>query len=253
MPRRLRCILFDMDGVLVDVSGSYRRAVVETATLFIGRPIDAEVVQQYKNRGGFNDDWRLTYAIVQDSGVDVPFDAIVEEFQLRYRGGNWDGFIVDEPPLISTETLERIGREERLLGLVTGRPEAEASWTLDRFSWRRFFPLRITSDQQQGKGKPDPFPLQLALQVLASRGTPVSPGETAYVGDTVDDMDSARAAGLWAIGFVPPYLDPEAHAAVLIERGAHAVVVDELALANVIDTFFDRVALDPDANDAEVS
>ena len=93
-------VLFDMDGVLVDVSGSYRRAIQETAELFIGRAVLPEEVQRYKNRGGFNDDWRLTEAIIRDSGGNVPFDEIVRSFDLRYRGTAWNGFIATEPPLI---------------------------------------------------------------------------------------------------------------------------------------------------------
>jgi len=235
-----------MDGVLVDVSGSFRRAVLETAAEFIGRPVDPGLVQAYKNRGGFNDDWKLTYTLVREAGVEASFDEVVERFQLRYRGRDWDGFIRDEPPLLTTATLRRIGSNGRLVGLVTGRLEAEATWTLDRFSWRPLFPLIVAAEHQQGRGKPDPFPLELAIQQLSSRGHPVQASESAYVGDSVDDVTSARAAGLWAIGFVPPYLDPEAHATLLKSHGAHAVVRDGDALAYLVDTFFEQERGEPE-------
>ena len=187
MPRQIKAVLFDMDGVLVDVSGSYRRAVEETAAHFTGRDIEAGEVQRYKNRGGFNDDWKLTHALVADAGMNVPFSRVVEEFQRRYRGENWNGFIAEEPCLISDRTLERL-RQGRMMGLVTGRPEAEARWTVDRFGWKRYFPLIVAMEKQDGRGKPDPYGLQYALSVFSAAGFAIRPEETVYIGDTIDDM-----------------------------------------------------------------
>lgn len=234
----IKAVLFDMDGVLVDVSRSYRRAIEETATHFTGRDISAGTVQRYKNLGGFNDDWKLTHALIHDTGIQVPMSRVIAEFQRRYRGDNWDGFIAEEPALVESTTLDRLA-SGRIFGVVTGRPEAEARWTLQRFGWDARFPLVVAREQQDGRSKPDPFPLQRALSLLNAAGLNVQPHEAVYVGDTVDDMEAARAAGLWAIGHVPPYLEAEAHMGLLRARGAHAVVatMDELpgALASLAD------------------
>ena len=53
---QLNALLFDMDGVLVDVSRSYRRAIEETVEHFTGRQIGENAIQRYKNYGGFEDD-----------------------------------------------------------------------------------------------------------------------------------------------------------------------------------------------------
>lgn len=240
---RFKAILFDLDGVLVDVSRSYRRAIEETALHFTGRHIVPGTVQRYKDAGGFNDDWKLTQTIISDIGIRVPFSRVVEEFQRRYQGENWDGFIAEETPLIQTRTLEALGTGERIFGLVTGRPEAEALWTLDRFGWRAFFPLVVPMEKQEGRGKPDPFPLQRALTILDAAGRRVLPEETVYIGDAVDDMVAARAAGMWAIGIVPPYddLDRDRHTALLYERGAHVVLDNPDRLPLLIDTFDERI------------
>jgi len=242
---RLEAVLFDMDGVLVDVSGSYRRAIEETAAYFTGRQIVPGTTQRYKSAGGFNDDWKLTHAIVTDIGIQVPLSRIVEEFQRRYRGDNWDGFIADEPPLIQTRTLELLAATGRVLGLVTGRPDAEARWTLDRFGWKRYFPLVVSREKQEGRGKPDPFPLQRALTILSAAGRPVSAEEAVYVGDTVDDMVAARAAGLWALGVVPPYVEnPVEYAALLRSSGAHAIIEQVDDLPAFLDAFSQHVAVE---------
>ncbi|MBI5159008.1 HAD-IA family hydrolase [Candidatus Micrarchaeota archaeon] len=65
----LKAVVFDVDGVLVDVSGSYREAIVRTVNGYLNkvgvrskRMFSKPDVQAFKNAGGFNDDWNLTYA-----------------------------------------------------------------------------------------------------------------------------------------------------------------------------------------------
>ncbi len=60
----LRLVLFDMDGVLVDVSRSYRRAIRETVRHFTGAYPEATAAQRLKDQGGFHDDWELTHALI---------------------------------------------------------------------------------------------------------------------------------------------------------------------------------------------
>jgi HAD superfamily phosphatase len=55
-------VVLDVDGVLVDVADSYRRAVVESVDRVYGDTITKEDVQAFKNAGKFNNDWKLTYA-----------------------------------------------------------------------------------------------------------------------------------------------------------------------------------------------
>jgi len=68
-------VVLDIDGVLVDVSDSYRRATVETVERVHGERIDREAVQQFKNAGGFNNDWELTdaaalFVLARQQGMD---------------------------------------------------------------------------------------------------------------------------------------------------------------------------------------
>jgi len=231
----LRALLFDMDGVLVDVSRSYRRAIEETVEHFTGRKIGENTIQRYKNYGGFEDDWKLTHAIVTDTAMEVPLSRIVEEFQDRYRGDDWDGFITEEPPLIDDATLDQLRADGHLLGIVTGRPEEEAQWTLDHRNWTDYFPLLVGKEKQGERPKPDPFPLEHSLTMLAAAGCDLAPEEVAYVGDSVDDMEAAREAGMWAIGVAPPYVDADEHRPLLEERGAHLVIEDPNTLPDVLD------------------
>jgi HAD superfamily hydrolase (TIGR01548 family) len=59
---RVAAVVLDIDGVLVDVADSYRRAIVDAIEHVCDRTIDREDIQQFKDAGGFNNDWELTYA-----------------------------------------------------------------------------------------------------------------------------------------------------------------------------------------------
>jgi len=71
-PRAL--IVFDMDGVIIDVSGSYRNAVRQTARLFfkgadswksLPDPLFSHAdLSRVKQTGGLNNDWDLTFLII---------------------------------------------------------------------------------------------------------------------------------------------------------------------------------------------
>lgn len=218
-------LLFDMDGVLVDVSRSYRRAIEETVEALTGVPVRPGEIQALKDHGGYNDDWKTTHALVTARGTNVPFAHVKAAFQQRYRGADWDGLIRSETPLVDTEMLERLA-ERFALSLVTGRPEDEARFTLGFMGWTDVFPVVVALEQSDGRGKPDPFPLLEGLRLL---------GETtgAYVGDLGDDMRAAKAAGLRAVGHVPPYLPPS-HADTLRAAGADAVVFGMDALESAV-------------------
>ena len=63
-------IIFDCDGVLIDVSQSYLRAPIETCSRImelLGSPVEPkppkEAVQAFKETGGFNNDWDVAYAM----------------------------------------------------------------------------------------------------------------------------------------------------------------------------------------------
>ena len=55
-------VVLDVDGVLVDVADSYRRAILESVEQVYGRTIRRDDIQRFKDAGGFNNDWELTYA-----------------------------------------------------------------------------------------------------------------------------------------------------------------------------------------------
>ncbi|WP_135827812.1 TIGR01548 family HAD-type hydrolase [Halorussus halobius] len=243
-------VVLDVDGVLVDVADSYRRAIVESVEVVHGDTIERADVQSFKDAGGFNNDWDLTaaaalFVLARGEGLELDVEeftdriaerraasagaasadglaaaeAVVDEalaasarervradwdperlrdvFQQLYlgsdryadiEGGTPDldtpGFVHDEPVLVEPETLDALA--EFHLGVVTGRPAAEADIALDRAGLDLPDDHRFTMDDW-AEGKPHPR----ALVTLAER---FDASRVVYAGDTLDDVRTARNA-----------------------------------------------------------
>jgi HAD superfamily phosphatase len=180
-----------MDGVLAEVTESYREAIVQTVEHFTAQKIERDLIQEYKNQGGWNNDWALSQKIAADLGVELPYGEVVDYFNEIFIGKNGDGLIQRESWFPQPGLLERLG-ERFGLALFTGRLQYEADITLKRFvPLLTFDPLLCAEHVANSKPAPDGL---LAIQRMR-------PGRKLwYVGDTVDDARSARAAGVPFIG-----------------------------------------------------
>jgi histidinol-phosphate aminotransferase len=183
-------LLFDLDGVVADVSRSYRRAILETVASW-GVELTPEDVVQAKAGGNANNDWELTHRLLDMRGVEVELEEVTDRFEALYQGS--DG----APGLRRYETL-RIGRDalEKLaaklpLAVVTGRPRRDAVRFLQDQGVDDLFSELVC--MEDAPAKPDPAPVRLALERLG-----VATGW--MVGDTPDDLKAARGAGVLPIG-----------------------------------------------------
>src|SRR5262249_41150871 len=185
----------DMDGVLVDVSESYRETIQRTVEHFTGKRITREDIQAWKNRGGWNDDWALSTAMIRDKGVAVNYDDVVNYFQGIFHGDGGNGLILRERWIARDGMLEQLNTHSRF-ALFTGRLRWEAELTLRRFAPALAFePIVGAGDVPNHKPAPDGL---LHIGRLA-------PGaDLWYIGDTVDDARSAKAAGVPFIGIASP-------------------------------------------------
>jgi HAD superfamily phosphatase len=198
------------------VSESYRETIRATVRHFTGEETTRELVQDYKNAGGWNNDWALTQRIVLDiAGLDVPYNEIVREFQRIFIGEQNDGLILRERWLPESGLLDRLSGKYDL-AIFTGRPRDEADFTLSRFvpavRW-----AAIIADDDVSNAKPAPD----GLLAIAQR-RPHS--RLWYIGDTVDDARSARAAGVGFIGIAATDNPRRAELASLLES-EHAIAV----------------------------
>ena len=217
-------LLFDMDGVLIDVSKSYRTVIKRTAEFFIEEEVSFEKIANFKEQGGFNNDWDLSLAIVKEKRSDVTRDEIIEVFQKLYLGENWNGLILSESLMINKELLRQLSIRFKL-GIVTGRPKEEALFALKRFGIEKFFSSLVGMEDVK-EGKPSPEGINRAKEELGEK-------ECWYIGDTTDDMIAAIAADIKPVGVVFSE-NRERAAKFLKEAGAEIVLNDVNELKEVL-------------------
>jgi HAD superfamily phosphatase len=191
-PRPL--VILDMDGVLVDVRPSYHRTILETVNHFTGRRVSHEEIGQFKARPGFNDDWKLTHTWIRQLGGRATFREVTAHFQRLYLGTNFQGYIRRERWLADRRRLRRLARLADL-AIFTGRPRAEALFTLERFGVKERFGRLV--GLEDGPTKPNPEGL---LRLADGR----SHASVLYVGDTVDDALAAHRARVPFLAVLDP-------------------------------------------------
>jgi HAD superfamily phosphatase len=246
-------VLFDIDGVIRDVGGSYRRALADTVEQFTqgrSRP-SPEAIDALKGEGDWNNDWEASQELIyrhfeaQGQTRDVTaldYAQIVEFFQTKYRGEvpeadgtvQWTGYIRAEPLLVAADYFDRLSQGNIAWGFVSGATRASATFVLEsRLGLVK--PLLIA--MEDAPGKPDPTGIFMALDQLGlAADRPVI-----YVGDTVADMYTIAQAReqqpdrTWiAVGVLPPHVqdggERQAQYTGILQQAGAAIV-----LANVED------------------
>lgn len=217
-------LVFDIDGVLADVRGSYLAAVEATVLHFTGKAVSQEMIASYKKAGGWNNDWALAQKLILDTaGFDIPYNDVVDAFQAFFLGRNNDDGLINRETWIPQDGLfERLARDHSL-GIFSGRTRYEIDLTLSRFvpqvQW-----ATIIADAEV----PNPKPAPDGLHAIAA----AHPGGTlTFIGDNVDDARSARAADVRFIGISD---GDEDLAQLLRNDGAVAVIASVNELEDVL-------------------
>jgi len=155
-----------------------------------------------------------------------------------------EGYINREKLLIDKSILESLSKGN-ILSIATGRPEAEAYYTLNLFDLRKFFTVIYTLDDclreeqkifEQVKGKvslskPDPYMLDA---IKGSLKHDVS--ESYYIGDMPDDMVSASRSrtGFVGIGLLISSPDKKSLKGELLRAGADYIIEDFEELRGIL-------------------
>jgi HAD superfamily hydrolase (TIGR01549 family) len=182
--RTLLGVLFDWDGTLID---SYSADSSAYLAMFreMGIPWGLEELARH-----YSPNWYRVYRAAK-----LP----------RARWGEADRawrkqYAKHSPQLIAgaRQVLSRLGREHRL-GLVTSGDRDRVTRQLRAFQLTRVFRARVCSGDTPER-KPHPAPLRLALRQLR-----LEPSACVYVGDSPEDLEMARSAGVRAIAVLGPF------------------------------------------------
>ncbi len=221
-------IVFDMDGVLIDATNSYRKAIEKTFEFFAGKQTTPQAIQDVKNLGGYNNDWDLTEYLLNQEGIKPDKNLLIQKFQELYFGENGEGLISKENLLIKKEELDKLSKKYDL-AIFTGRPIKEAFFALKKFDIEKYFLYIITSDDlPPDKQKPDGMGLEI-IKIVAN------PSKLFYMGDTRDDILAAVAAGVIPIGVLPPSDKSDNLRKIMLNTGAKTVLNNAADFINIGD------------------
>ena len=188
-PQPLRAVLFDWDGTIVDSAEASFRCYVRLFESY-RIPFDRERFGQT-----YSPAWYRTYA-----ALGLPRESW-EEADARWL----DFYAAEESVCLSgaREALRRLEQEGLALGIVTSGDRLRVARELRGLGLAHLFPVVVSADDVQ-KRKPDPEPLLLGLDRL---GVPAA--EAVYVGDSPEDVEMSRAAGVYVIGVPGPFPNRE--------------------------------------------
>ncbi len=207
-------VLLDMDGVIADVSASYRAAIVHTAAHY-GVTVSADDIRAAKAAGDANNDWVLTRRLLALCGVDVTLAEVTAVFERLYQGTpSQPGLKATERLIGPADTLARLAARYPV-AIVTGRPFKDAFAFLQEHGLTPH--VRAVVAMEDGPAKPDPAPVRRSLELLGVR-------HAWMVGDTPDDAVAAARAGVVPIGVPAPGEAVDAATDVLLRAGCARVL-----------------------------
>ncbi|MBU3057095.1 N-acetylmuramic acid 6-phosphate phosphatase MupP [Pseudomonas indica] len=216
---RLRAVLFDMDGTLLDTAPDFVAVVQAMREARALPPVDETQVRDVVSGGA-------RAMVINAFDVDPfspEFEVLRLEFLERYqnhcavRTRFFDGM---------AELLEDIERARLIWGVVTNKPVRYAEPIMQQLGLAERSAVLVCPDHVKNS-KPDPEPLLLACSQLG-----LDPASVLFVGDDLRDIESGRAAGTRTVAVTYGYIHPEDNPR---SWGADAVIEHPLELRRLLD------------------
>jgi HAD superfamily phosphatase len=183
-----KILIFDVDGVLVNVRGTYWRSALDTVRHLTGKRVTYEELHRWKAKPGNNDDWAMVASWVTSLGKPMNYEEAREAFSKFYWGTpEHPGNVRNEKHIVSPKQIERWAKRYEL-NLFTGRTRQEFTYTFAKWAGTKHFRMVVTMDDVK-EIKPNPEGL---YKILAHR----DPATALYLGDNIDDALAARDAGV---------------------------------------------------------
>ncbi len=190
---RIKAVLFDLDNTLIDFLKMKKMSCEAAITAMInaGLPLEKEKAM------------RILWDLYDEHGIE--YGKIFQQFLLKTVGHlDWkilsggivayrrvkNGFLEPYPHVIPT--LLKLRELGFRLAVVSDAPRMRAWLRMTAMKIADFFDIVVTSDDAEGKKKPDPHPYKVALKKLN-----LKPQEVVFVGDNPNrDILGAKKLGI---------------------------------------------------------
>lgn len=181
---RTTALLWDVDGTLIDTTAIIVNSLGQVFRQFLGREIP---VGQLRSMIGIPvDEQMVMFGDPREFGttVEAMKEAVIRNYE-RQRNQ-------EHPVSDAIAVLIEAKRRGLKTALVTSKNDVELAHTLPRLGISAYCDAIIGADQVAPYYKPHPRPVLLALEKLNI----ADPQEAVFIGDSVHDMRSGKAAGV---------------------------------------------------------
>ena len=160
----------------------------------------------------------------EKSAATHPVDGLVAHYKAAFAALRQSPEHLEPLYPGARDALDALGAQPGVvLGIATGKSQRGVRAVLERHGLSARFATIQTSDDAPSKPHP-------GMVLAAMRETGALPHDTVVVGDTVFDVEMARAAGARAIGVAWGYHPAQA----LRDAGANAMITDFSELAGAL-------------------
>ena len=181
----LTTLLFDWDGTLVD-SAQLGLVAYEKSFAELGVPFDHEVY-----RAVYSPNWLTVY-----EGLGLPKEHWQRADELWTHHYDQQRAKLIEG---AGETVAELRQKGYRLGVVSSGNDCRVNREIDELGLAGFFEVVICHEQIRNR-KPHPEGIEIALKQLG-----VTPMQTAYVGDSPEDIEMGKRANVWTVGVRSSY------------------------------------------------
>jgi phosphoglycolate phosphatase len=201
---RLKLLVFDLDGTLIDSAQDLCNSVNATLEKFKRPHLSDELIAKYIGNGAL---MLVRRAFAADDGVEPGEELLGEAYKYfldYYREHKLDYTYAYEGVLEALDALHKVHDQvglpvhgdspHRVMAVLTNKPVRPAQVICEALGLAPYF-LNIYGGNSFATKKPDPEGLLTLMKEADAK-----PEETVMIGDSQVDVLTARNAGAWSIG-----------------------------------------------------
>jgi phosphoglycolate phosphatase len=201
-PSHIRLLIFDLDGTLIDSRLDLIHSVNAMLRRLGRKELPGEVIASYVGDGAP----MLVRRALGDPDDQELVQSAIDYFMTYYREHKLDHTHVYNGVMEALRNLHS-GEDgnKRKMAVLSNKPVGPSRAIVDALGMRDFF-FEVYGGNSFATKKPDPLG---AKQLMAQAG--YGPAQTVMIGDSSNDVLTARNAGLWSLGvtygFAPQSLE----------------------------------------------